>query len=212
MTRVCRCDAGKQLRAPLAAANSTCTCHRQPCLDQAFQLLPHSILAPGASSDRSSACRQPCAPTRLPCSRPQPPSQPQQQQQQPRVVMLRATATMMAQLPRAWGPTAAAATPLLRRPLHAGVVCCQPPAAPPPVKAPPKAPAIPPVKRITRGALRQGVPLQAPLGAVWPCVGRLPLTLLPHPFSLAGHPVPPVHPQTTCRSRLRAAAARAGRT
>lgn len=59
--------------------------------------------------------------------------------------MLRA---VLLQLPRAFCPAATATAALRGRPLHAAVVCCQPPAAPP---AAPKAPAIPPVKRISRG-------------------------------------------------------------
>lgn len=171
---------------------------------------------PGASPDRAIACCQACSPPASPARSLQPSSQQpdQQQQRQPRPTMLRATARMWAQMPRAWGPAAAAATPPLRRPLHSAVVCCQPPAAPAQPAA--KAPAIPPVKRITRGVYdrcchgwRCGVNMPSAACCLLPA-GTLPL-----PRRSRHHAPtrpPPLPAQTTWRSRLRAAAARAGRT
>lgn len=97
-----------------------------------------------------------CLAPSSPCH-PRPRSCRSQQPHHP-AIMLRAA---LLQLPRAFLPAATATAALRGRPLHAAVVCCQPPAAPP---AAPKAPAIPPVKRISRGGC-----LGAWCSLVWLC-------------------------------------------
>lgn len=120
---------------------------------RAAQCMPRSLQrGPGHCPAPSSPCH--------------PPPRSCRSQQLPHpATMLRAA---LLQLPRAFLPAATATAALRSRPLHAAVVCCQPPAAPP---AAPKAPAIPPVKRISRGRC-----LGAWCSLTWSCAaaGTLP--------------------------------------
>lgn len=78
----------------------------------------------------------------------------QQQHKQCKAAMLRAAANALwRQLPRALGPPQLPAAALRWRQLHVAPLCCMPP----PTAASAKAPAIPPVKRITRGAHCHGL-------------------------------------------------------